>query len=57
MKYIVGKPKMKLAFLNTILSIVLAIVLYVFSPWQGMDFVCIVIILVSIFIVLPGAAY
>lgn len=57
MKYIVGKPKMKLAFLNIILSIALAIVLYVFSPWQGMNFVCIVIILVSIFIVLPGEAY
>lgn len=57
MKYIVGKPKIKTAFLLALCYSSLGILLYILSPWQGMNWICAIIIFVSIFVVLPETAY
>lgn len=57
MEYFVGKPRIKTALSYVFVCIAWAIALAIVDAWQGMRIFSIVLVLVSIFIVLPGLSY
>lgn len=57
MKYIVGRPKMKTAFIFVMLICAYGVSIFIADVWEGMQIVGILTILVGILIVFPGISY
>lgn len=57
MEHRVGKPKFKSAIFVSGLTIVWAVFLSIMSPYEGMKVFSIFLILVTLFVVLPGMSY
>ena len=56
MKYVVGKPSILTAILLSTFYSLLGVAIYIFTPWEGMNYAGIVIIFLSIFVIFPEAA-
>lgn len=57
MEYIVGKPRIKSALFYASICIVWAVILAIFNAWQGIRIFSIVLVIIVIFIVVPGLSY
>lgn len=57
MKYRVGKPKLKTAFVAVVLICMFGILLIITNVWEGMNIVGVIIIILAIFIVFPEMSY
>lgn len=57
MEYSVGKPRIKTALFYAVICIIWAFILAIANAWRGIRIFSIVLIVIAIFIVIPGLSY